>query len=46
VKYGTQKDNLSYSGIVSENKFKIENIDPALTYYVIISPVDTNGNII
>ena len=44
VEYGTDQNDLTNSKIVKENKFTIENIDPALTYYVKITPVDTNGN--
>ena len=44
VEYGTGKNALTNSKIVKENKFTIENIDSALTYYVKITPVDANGN--
>ena len=45
VLYGTGGlDKLTNSAIVSENKFVLKNIDPALTYYVKIIPVDDAGN--
>jgi len=45
VLYGTGGLNkLTKSAIVKENKYTLKNIDPALTYYVKIIPVDTNGN--
>jgi len=46
VTYGKNKDDLSQKIIVSENKAVIKNIDPALTYYVKIYPIDDNENII
>jgi hypothetical protein len=44
IQYGTDKNSLTNQQIVKENKFLIKNIDPALTYYIKITPVDTAGN--
>ena len=45
VLYGTGGLNkLTETKIVNENKLVLKNIDPALTYYVKIIPVDDNGN--
>lgn len=45
ILYGTGGLNkLSGSVIVNENKYTFKNIDPGLTYYIKIVPVDDNGN--
>jgi len=44
VIYGTEKDKLDMSAIVTENKYTIKNIDEGKTYFVQIIPTDTSGN--
>jgi len=42
VLYGTEKEKLDMSAIVKENKYTINNIDEAKTYFVKIIPTDSN----
>lgn len=44
VEYWTEKWVYTNSWTVSKNKFNIEKIDPAKTYFVKIIPVDSNWN--
>ena len=44
VEYGTEKWKYTETKKVSENKIFIENIDPANTYFIKVTPIDSNWN--
>ncbi len=46
IDYGLNRSYLDQSKNVSKNEILIENLDPAKTYYLRISPLDSAGNLI